>query len=89
MENSLRNYTILKIDLRNLIRDFLSDLQLFPLFGFEIGITTDMELESHEEAIKDDEMGFVTVRSVAFWYNGPYPVFSMMYLVRGIDILPQ
>jgi len=69
---------------------FFSDrLQLFPLFEFEIGITSDKELESHKEAQKDNEMSFVTLRSVNFWYNGPQPVFSMMYFVRGIYTIPR
>jgi hypothetical protein len=64
-------------------------LSLFPLYGIEIGITTRKELIEYEGAVKDEEMEFVTIREVNFWFNGPNPVLHMMYLVRNLYKMPE
>jgi hypothetical protein len=67
---------------------FFQHLELFPLYGIEIGKTTEKELEGIEGA-KLNETRYAVVEGVNFWYNNSERIFKMMYLVRGIYILPK
>eukprot|EP00029_Vermamoeba_vermiformis_P009813 TRINITY_DN5028_c0_g1_i1.p1 TRINITY_DN5028_c0_g1~~TRINITY_DN5028_c0_g1_i1.p1 ORF type:complete len:130 (-),score=3.43 TRINITY_DN5028_c0_g1_i1:431-820(-) len=52
-----------------------SRLQLFPLFGVEIGVTSDKELVTNPIARKESTMDYVTINRVNFWFNDHKPFF--------------
>lgn len=63
-------------------------LELFPLFGIGIGKTTEAELKEIQGA-EMNASSYAVVNKVNFWFNNNEKIFKMMYLVRGIYIMPK